>query len=146
MPLTRAPVLDAPIQDEPAEPPLVLRDFLPYRISVVAEAVSTLFATRYEERFGLSIPEWRVMAVLGEGGQQTTQQVIASTGREVRRVSGTAITGSTRQNSAGSSIRPCMKSPPTRVTYAASRVPPSSGTATTTTVARWSRASGERCR
>ncbi|MHB0696575.1 MarR family winged helix-turn-helix transcriptional regulator, partial [Roseomonas mucosa] len=39
--------------------PLVLGEFLPYRLSVVTEAVSGLFATRYQERFGLSIPEWR---------------------------------------------------------------------------------------
>jgi DNA-binding MarR family transcriptional regulator len=72
-------------------PQLVLHDFLPYRISVVAEAVSHLFATRYEERFGLSIPEWRVMAVLGEGAPQTTQQVIARTGMDRVRVSRAVI-------------------------------------------------------
>jgi DNA-binding MarR family transcriptional regulator len=86
MPLKRALA-----EDDTAEPPLVLRDFLPYRISVVAEAVSTLFATRYEERFGVSIPEWRVMAVVGEGGQQTTQQVIARTGMDRVRVSRAVI-------------------------------------------------------
>lgn len=77
--------------EEADAPPLVLRDFLPYRISVVAEAVSHLFATRYEQRFGLSIPEWRVMAVVGEGAPQTTQQVIARTGMDRVRVSRAVI-------------------------------------------------------
>jgi DNA-binding MarR family transcriptional regulator len=42
-----------------------LEDFLPYRLSVAANRVSRLFARRYFEAFGLSIPEWRVLAVVG---------------------------------------------------------------------------------
>src|SRR5580704_5347778 len=42
-----------------------LEDFLPYRLSVAANSVSRLFARRYFEAFGLSIPEWRVLAVVG---------------------------------------------------------------------------------
>ena len=60
-----------------APPPLRLADFLPYRLSVVGEAVSRAFADRYEAEFGLSIPEWRVMAILGEGPALSTQSVIA---------------------------------------------------------------------
>ena len=45
-----------------------LEDFLPYRLSVTGNRVSRLFARRYAEAFGLSIPEWRVMAVLGRFG------------------------------------------------------------------------------
>ena len=76
---------------EPSEAPLVLGEFLPYRISVAAEAVSALFASRYEERFGLTIPEWRVMAVVGEHQQQSTQQVIERTGMDRVRVSRAVI-------------------------------------------------------
>lgn len=39
--------------------------FLPYRLSILAEAVSRSLATLYAERFELTIPEWRAMAVLG---------------------------------------------------------------------------------
>lgn len=44
---------------------LILEDFLPYRLSVLSNIVSTAIAATYSERFGLSIPAWRVMAILG---------------------------------------------------------------------------------
>jgi DNA-binding MarR family transcriptional regulator len=45
-----------------------LEDFLPYRLSVAANRVSRLFARRYSDAFGLSIPEWRVLAIVGRFG------------------------------------------------------------------------------
>lgn len=45
-----------------------LAGFLPYQLSVASNAVSALIAERYRKRFGLKIPEWRVMAVLGDDG------------------------------------------------------------------------------
>ena len=45
--------------------PFRLEDFLPYRLSVAANRVSRLFARRYSEAYGLSIPEWRVLAIVG---------------------------------------------------------------------------------
>ncbi|SHK04004.1 DNA-binding transcriptional regulator, MarR family [Roseomonas rosea] len=71
--------------------PLRLADFLPYRISVAAESVSRAFAERYEAEFGLSIPEWRVMAVLGEGESLSTQAVIARTEMDRVKVSRAVI-------------------------------------------------------
>jgi DNA-binding MarR family transcriptional regulator len=44
---------------------LKLEDFLPYRLSVTSHSVSTNIARVYEKRFGVSIPEWRVIAILG---------------------------------------------------------------------------------
>ena len=38
--------------------------FLPYRLSVLSNLVSSAIADAYQQRFGLSIPEWRVLAVL----------------------------------------------------------------------------------
>ena len=43
---------------------LELDRFLPYRLSVLSNTVSTAIAGAYQKRFGLTIPEWRVMAVL----------------------------------------------------------------------------------
>lgn len=43
---------------------LDLEDFLPYRLSVLSNRVSAVIAEAYSGRFGMSIPEWRVMAVL----------------------------------------------------------------------------------
>ena len=44
---------------------LILEDFLPYRLSVLSHTISTTIAKVYEKRFGVSIPEWRVIAILG---------------------------------------------------------------------------------
>ena len=54
-----------------------LADFLPYLMSVTTNAVSDMIAGEYRARFGLKIPEWRVMAVLGDAGVQTQRQVAA---------------------------------------------------------------------
>src|ERR1700751_4425397 len=47
---------------------LVLERFLPYRLSVLMLRISNAIAQSYEHRFRLSVPEWRVMAVLGRFG------------------------------------------------------------------------------
>ena len=44
---------------------LRLEDFLPYRLAVLSNTVSTTVARAYDKRFKVSIPEWRVIAVLG---------------------------------------------------------------------------------
>ena len=44
---------------------LILEDFLPYRLAVLSHTVSTKIAGVYDKRFGLTIPEWRVIAILG---------------------------------------------------------------------------------
>lgn len=41
-----------------------LERFLPYRLSVLTNLVSGTIADAYRRRFGLGIPEWRVLAVL----------------------------------------------------------------------------------
>jgi DNA-binding MarR family transcriptional regulator len=44
---------------------LRLESFLPYRLAILSHTVSTTIAHVYDKRFGLSIPEWRVIAILG---------------------------------------------------------------------------------
>jgi len=44
---------------------LKLEYFLPYRLAVLSTTVSATVARAYDKRFGVSIPEWRVIAVLG---------------------------------------------------------------------------------
>lgn len=58
---------------------LRLADFLPYRLSVLANRVSRALAGRYAEEFDLTIPEWRVMAVLGETGELTAGDLADAT-------------------------------------------------------------------
>ncbi|HKU14448.1 MAG TPA: MarR family winged helix-turn-helix transcriptional regulator [Steroidobacteraceae bacterium] len=43
---------------------LHLEHFVPYRLSVLTNIVSMSIAGAYEREFGLSIPQWRVIAVL----------------------------------------------------------------------------------
>ena len=44
---------------------LRLEHFVPYRLSILTNTVSTAIAGAYAHRFGITIPEWRVIAVLG---------------------------------------------------------------------------------
>jgi len=44
---------------------LRLEDFLPYQLAVLSNTVSATVARAYDKRFKVSIPEWRVIAVLG---------------------------------------------------------------------------------
>jgi len=55
---------------------LRLDGYLPYRLSVASNAVSRLIARAYEDRFGLTIPQWRLIAVLEHG--PLTQQAIGT--------------------------------------------------------------------
>ena len=63
-------------QDRPA---LSLPSYLPYKLSVASNRVSGLIARAYQARFGLSIWEWRVIAVLGAGAPMTAQAVCEAT-------------------------------------------------------------------
>lgn len=56
-----------------------LEEFLPYRLSVVTNRASRLFARRYSEVFGISIAEWRVLAVVGRFGGLSASAVVART-------------------------------------------------------------------
>lgn len=61
------------------EAPLQLDRFLPYRFSILAKRLSDTLARDYAERFGLTIPEWRVMAVLGPDGELSASGVCERT-------------------------------------------------------------------
>lgn len=57
---------------------LHLNDFLPYRLNVVTQVVSQGLARLYADEFGISVPEWRAMAALGElgpGGEMTARDI-----------------------------------------------------------------------
>ena len=56
-----------------------LNDFLPYRLSTLTNRISRAFSALYSKRFDLTIPEWRVMAVLGQEPGLSADQVCART-------------------------------------------------------------------
>ena len=54
-----------------------LRGFLPYQLAVLADYTSSRFSEVYSEKFGLSIPEWRVLATVGERDMMRAKDIEA---------------------------------------------------------------------
>lgn len=54
---------------------LTLDRFIPYRLSVASNAVSARIAQSYRKRFGLKVPEWRLIAILAERESMTPQDI-----------------------------------------------------------------------
>ncbi len=54
---------------------LVLEEFLPYRLNILAEIVSHSLAGVYSRQYGIGIPEWRVIANLGPAGKLSAKQI-----------------------------------------------------------------------
>lgn len=89
---------------------LHLPDYLPYRLSVASNQVSGLIARAYQDRFGLTVWEWRVVAVLGEAEPKTAQGLVEATAmdkvtvsRAVRSLSGKGHVSRSRHHSDGRS-------------------------------------------
>jgi DNA-binding MarR family transcriptional regulator len=55
--------------------PLRLEGFLPYRLNQISTEVSQTLAKVYGKRFGISIPEWRVLATLGQFDVMTARDI-----------------------------------------------------------------------
>lgn len=66
---------------------LQLARFLPYRVSILANTVSHTLARLYEKRFGITIPEWRVIAVLGSGETLSAGEIAQRTAMDKVQVS-----------------------------------------------------------
>jgi DNA-binding MarR family transcriptional regulator len=82
------PILDdRPADDGDTLPPFVLEEYLPFRLSVLANRLTRMVARHYGERFGLTAPEWRTMAVLGRFGAMTANDVVERTAMDKVRVS-----------------------------------------------------------
>ncbi len=56
---------------------LDLFGFVPFRLNRLAAEVSAALSGEYHERYGLDIPEWRVLATLGFRNDACTAQYIA---------------------------------------------------------------------
>jgi DNA-binding MarR family transcriptional regulator len=69
----------APQPAPPHHAELDLEHFLPYRLSVLSNRVSSAIARVYSERFALSVTEWRVMAVLGRYPELSANEVAQRT-------------------------------------------------------------------
>jgi DNA-binding MarR family transcriptional regulator len=64
-----------------------LGSFLLYRLSVTTNRVSRAFAAHYEQEFGISIPEWRAIAVLGAFAPLSSNEIVERTAMDKAKVS-----------------------------------------------------------
>jgi DNA-binding MarR family transcriptional regulator len=55
--------------------PLKLEHFLPYQLNVVATLVSLALSRVYARRYGIGVPEWRVLVTLGQFGTMTGKAI-----------------------------------------------------------------------
>jgi DNA-binding MarR family transcriptional regulator len=58
---------------------LLLSHFLPYRISALSNRISNELANQYSQKFNVSVPEWRVIAILGERQKCTAAKIVTLT-------------------------------------------------------------------
>lgn len=64
-----------------------LNAFLPYQLSAAANRTSRAFAERYRDEFGISIPEWRVLAHLNHAGAVSIRDIEARVDMDKSKVS-----------------------------------------------------------
>jgi DNA-binding MarR family transcriptional regulator len=79
----------------PNMPHLNLDTYLPYRLSMASNKVSALIAKAYEARFGLSVPQWRILVILSEGIALSQKGLIERTAMDkvtISRAVGTLVT------------------------------------------------------
>ena len=53
-----------------------LEEFMPYRLAVLAKSVSTAFSKTYVKRFGITVPQWRVLAAIGRDPYCTASSIV----------------------------------------------------------------------
>jgi DNA-binding MarR family transcriptional regulator len=70
---------------------LHLDDFIPFRLSITSNLVSETIAGTYQALFGLTIPEWRLIAVIAEEEGATQQRIGQRTRMDKVTVSRAAI-------------------------------------------------------
>jgi DNA-binding MarR family transcriptional regulator len=73
-------------------PALDLFRFVPFRLNRLAAEVSAALSAEYQERYGLDIPEWRVLATLGFRNEACNAQYICQCTRTHKSTISRAVT------------------------------------------------------
>jgi DNA-binding MarR family transcriptional regulator len=88
--------IEGDVADEPAsnggpihseDAPLKLEQFLPYQLNVVSSLVSQALSRVYAQRYGIGVPEWRVLVTLGQFPMMTAKAIGAHTHMHKTKVS-----------------------------------------------------------
>jgi DNA-binding MarR family transcriptional regulator len=74
------------------DPRLDLFKFVPFRLNRLAAEVSAALSSEYQARYGLDIPEWRVLATLGFRNQACSAQYVAHCTRTHKSTISRAVT------------------------------------------------------
>lgn len=56
-------------------PGFILEDFLAYQMAVLSNRLSDGFSRRYRDKFGISVPEWRLVAHLSQAAKISIREV-----------------------------------------------------------------------
>jgi len=93
LPRTRA-AIDADSREDSAvrKKRLDLFHFVPFRLNRLAAEVSSALSVEYQARYGLDIPEWRVLATLGFRNDACSAQYIAHCTRTHKSTISRAVT------------------------------------------------------
>ncbi|MBV6475931.1 MAG: MarR family winged helix-turn-helix transcriptional regulator [Rhodocyclaceae bacterium] len=66
---------------------LPLQEFIPYKLAVVANRLSQSIGSLFEEKYGIQIPEWRILMALHSCGPLAPNEVVEHTSMDKGRVS-----------------------------------------------------------
>ena len=92
--------VDAPAREQTAFKKCLRLDlfkFVPFRLNRLAAEVSLALSSEYQERYGLDIPEWRVLATIGFRNEPCSAQYISHCTRTHKSTISRAVTALMRR-------------------------------------------------